>query len=39
VARSSVKERMRADQRQQGAEIRSLPDGNRQQKLGPLLGE
>jgi hypothetical protein len=37
--RISVKERMRADQRQQGAEITSLPDGNRQHKLGQLLSE
>ncbi len=30
---------MGADQREQGAEIAPLPDGNRQHKLGQLLGE
>jgi hypothetical protein len=34
-----MKERMGADQREQRTEMAPLPDGNRQHKLGQLLGE
>jgi len=34
-----MKERIGADQRQQRTESAPLPDGNRQHKLGQLLGE